>query len=250
MKTITAIIIEENTQEAQQLKNVIEQQCPDVAIACISHNPDETKRILSDTAYDIIILGLKTGINHAFEILQGYPKAILEKALLLVTTQQERTLQVIANTSINFVAQPLEPDTIIEAIRKVKENLLEPKSSYEIPQRDSISSKPLNLLAIPSSNDIKLIKINDILYLESEGRYTTFHTAKNQMIVSSTNIGEYQKKLTYNNFFRIHNSFLVNMDNIVNVQKKDGVYIEMNNRAMIPVAKRKKESLFQFLGIK
>ncbi|MGY3791661.1 hypothetical protein [Aquimarina sp. 433] len=40
------------------------------------------------------------------------------------------------------------------------------------------------------------------------------------------------------------------MDNIVNVQKKDGVYVEMNNRDMIPVAKRKKESLFQFLGIK
>ncbi|GAA0716306.1 LytTR family DNA-binding domain-containing protein [Aquimarina litoralis] len=250
MKTITAIIIEQNTQEAQELKCFIEKQCPDISIRCISNNPKETKRIINNTFYDIIILGLQTGIDYAFEILEELPYAIHEKELLLITTKQERTLKVIADTSINFITRPIDSKNIVDAIEKVKQNLLTQKDFPNIPPNNISIPKPLNLLAIPSSNDIKLLKISDILYLESEGRYTTFHASKNKTVVSSTNIGEYQKKLVNNNFFRIHNSFLVNMDNIVNVQKKDGVYVEMNNRDMIPVAKRKKESLFQFLGIK
>lgn len=250
MKNTTAIIIEENTLEALQLKKIVEQQCPDITIADIGRNPKETRQIISDAFYDIIILGLQTGIDHAFAILWDFKDTIKEKALILITSKQERTLEVITNTSIDFISKPFEPNSIIATIKKAKQHTLTPKDFQTVSTYNAVSTKPLNLLAIPSSNDIKLLKINDILYLESEGRYTSFHTVKNKTIVSSTNIGEYQKKLAHNNFFRIHNSFLVNMDNIVNVQKKDGIYVEMNNRDMIPVAKRKKESLFQFLGIK
>ena len=40
------------------------------------------------------------------------------------------------------------------------------------------------------------------------------------------------------------------MDNAINIQKKDGIYIKMNNNENIPVSKRKKEILFNYLGIK
>lgn len=250
MKNVTAIIIEDNLEDANEIENLIEKQCPNIRILGIGLDPMESKKILHNTQYDIVILGIKSGMDYAFEMLQNAPYKITDKKLILISTEKERQLQLIADTTIDFIERPLEARNIIDTIEKAKKSVVDNSSTVPISLSDNIVSKPLNLLAIPSVDEVKIIKVNEILYLQSEGKYTSFYTTKGKEIVSSINLGTYEKKLMKNNFFRIHNSFLVNMDNIINVQKRDGVYVEMNNRAMIPVAKRKKDPLFHYLGLK
>ncbi|OEK07367.1 hypothetical protein A8C32_18190 [Flavivirga aquatica] len=244
---ITAIIIEENLIEAQRIEKAIAEQCPNIVINEIGTTPIETKKIINEGSYDIIIMGLKVGKDYAFEILQKTSLNIQDKELILTSTEPEGNLKTYRNSAIDYILKPLEPLGIMGAIEKAEQKIMEQKELHNLTRG---KSKPLNLVAIPSTNDVKIIKVSDILYLKSEGKYTIFHTSKGKQVVSSTNLGAYEKKLAQNNFFRIHNSFLVNMDSVVNVQKKDGVYVEINNRDMIPVAKRKKESLFYYLGIK
>ncbi|WP_025741794.1 LytR/AlgR family response regulator transcription factor [Aquimarina pacifica] len=251
MKNLTAIIIEENMAEARLIKNVVEKQCSGITITTVGTNPREVKKVINNTTYDMIILGLKSGIDYAFEMLQSSSHGIEGKKLILISTEKEQRLQLITNNHIDFITRPLQSKNIVDVVKKVKQQMFDEEAVYEIPEEKNISSKPLNLLAIPSIDEVKIIKIEDILYLQSEGKYTTFHTStKDKTIVASINLGEYEKKLINNNFFRIHNSFLVNMDNIINVQKRDGVYVKMNNQDVVPVAKRKKDALFHFLGIK
>ncbi len=249
-KNITAVIIEKNLDEVQQIKRVVEEQCSTIIIDKIAANPEETKKIINDLFYDILIIGIETGKEYAFEILQNSSFDLNDKELILISTEKERSLQMLTNTATDYIVKPFEPSSILGAIEKAQQNIEASKESQGIIAYQKEKSTPLNVIAIPSTNDVKILKVNDILYLRSEGKYTIFHTAKDKTVMSSTNLGAYEKKLIHNNFFRVHNSYLVNMDNIVNVQKRDGVYIEMNNRDMIPVAKRKKEHLFQFLGIK
>lgn len=250
MKTFKTIIIEEDIKDAEQIKNIIEIQCPNIVITNIGVNAAEAKKIIADTTYDIIILGFESGMNYAFEMLQNSPHSLEDKELILIATEKQQQLQCITDTTINFVSRLIKPNNIIEAVEKAEQKIVDDNDFHEVIPVKSATSKPLNVIAIPSIDEVKILKISDILYLQSEGKYTVFHTAKDKTVMSSTNLGEYEKKLIYNNFFRAHNSFLINMDNIVNVQKRDGVYVEMNNRDHIPVAKRKKDALFHHLGIK
>jgi two-component system LytT family response regulator len=57
---------------------------------------------------------------------------------------------------------------------------------------------------IPSTKKIDFIKIDDILYFESDGRYTIIHLMDQTTFFVSKNIGEYDKILAPNYFFRIH----------------------------------------------
>ena len=248
-KNLNAIIIDENFSTAQQIKMLIEEQCPKININDISINPHETKEIINNAIFDVIIMSLKTGKDFAFDILKTSSVDMHNKELILVSSNADGSLP---ETKDSYTSTPLESNANnVTTTLKTSNSLDEEEEEFQ--EKFIVSQKqvaPLNVLAIPSADEVSILKISDILYLKSEGKYTTFYSHTGKNIVSSTNLGEYEKKLIHNNFFRAHNSYLVNMDNLTSVQKRDGVYIEMANRDMIPVSKRKKDALFQSLGIR
>jgi hypothetical protein len=91
---------------------------------------------------------------------------------------------------------------------------------------------------------------DDILYLESDGRYTTIHLVDKSTLFVSKNIGEYEKLLSTSYFFRIHKKYLINLKYIININNSDGSNCELVGKLMLPVAKRRKEDLVSFLNIR
>ena len=98
--------------------------------------------------------------------------------------------------------------------------------------------------------NIDFIKIDDILYFESDGRYTIIHLMDQTTFFVSKNIGEYDKILAPNYFFRIHKKYLINLKYIININNSDGSNCELVGNLTLPVAKRRKEDLVSFLNIK
>ena len=107
-----------------------------------------------------------------------------------------------------------------------------------------------NFIAIPSTKKIDFIKIDDILYFESDGRYTIIHLRDKTTFFVSKNIGEYDKILAPKYFFRIHKKYLINLKYIININNSDGSHCELAGNLKLPVAKRRKEDLVSFLNIK
>ena len=103
---------------------------------------------------------------------------------------------------------------------------------------------------IPSTKKIDFIKIDDILYFESDGRYTIIRLMDQTTFFVSKNIGEYDKILAPNYFFRIHKKYLINLKYIININNSDGSNCELVGNLKLPVAKRRKEDLVSFLNIK
>jgi len=86
--------------------------------------------------------------------------------------------------------------------------------------------------------------------LNLDGRYTIIHLLDKTTFFVSKNIGEYDKILAPNYFFRIHKKYLINLKYIVNINNSDGSSCELIGSIVLPVAKRRKEGLVSFLNIK
>lgn len=107
-----------------------------------------------------------------------------------------------------------------------------------------------DLIAIPYSNKIDIIHPEDIVYIEADGRYTIFHLTNGNHKIASRNLGEYEKLLNTKHFFRIHHSYIVNLNMVTNINKSSGNYCELLNNKALPIAKRRQEQLHRFLKIK
>ena len=108
----------------------------------------------------------------------------------------------------------------------------------------------VDFIAIPSMNKITFVKFDDIVFLKSDGRYTEFCLDGSKSMVSSKNLGSYESLLDSKVFFRIHNSYIVNLSKVVSIDKSGGNYCEMNNGKSLPIAKRRQEILYKTIRLK
>ena len=66
--------------------------------------------------------------------------------------------------------------------------------------------------------------------------------------MTSKNLKEYEELLSEHNFFRIHKSYLINMNEIKKYIRGDGGQVNMSNGRTLDVSKRKKESFLAQLS--
>ena len=94
--------------------------------------------------------------------------------------------------------------------------------------------------------DSKLVrvKIDDILYIEAKGDYALFKTKQKGYIVHGT-MKKFQQRLDDFNFQKVHRSFIVNLDKIVDIEESN-LLIEDK---VIPVSRANKEALMQRLNL-
>jgi two-component system LytT family response regulator len=94
---------------------------------------------------------------------------------------------------------------------------------------------------------LQLVPVSSIISCASEGNYTIFLMKDKHKIVVSRSLKEVEEMLTEHSFFRVHHSYIVNMNEIEKFIKTDGGYLIMSDGSMVDVSRSKKEVLLKKL---
>ena len=99
----------------------------------------------------------------------------------------------------------------------------------------------LNHKKITINTDGKLVFLEpkDIFYAESDGNYSTLYLSNNKKIVVTKKLKDIDELLPSDHFFRIHNSYIINLHKIKEFLKSDG-YVVLENNTKIPVSRQRK----------
>ena len=162
----------------------------------------------------------------------------------------------IVNPDVIFVdVKPLIMEQVINAVTKVVETM-ELKKFMEKPENPALIVQNLKIecreyVAISSVDEIFFIKMENIMYCKSEGRFTKFYLENGDISISSKNIGDYYGRvLDPTSFFRIHNSYIINMKYLNRIVKIDGNSCEMKNGLLITISKRRQDDFNKFIKLK
>jgi two-component system LytT family response regulator len=249
MENLNVIILEEKGKGAGSIHQLMLDNFQlYVSVVAVESDLDHVENILRDASFDLIILDtdIVSGGN-VFELLEPYMSIIDDHELIVVSSSTAFIADSFRFSAIDYILKPVGFSEMVVAIERAKANV-EIRQSM-VNNSYFLAREPVKIIAIPSISEVKILPVSTIVYLEAEGKYTTFHTMDNKAIVSSRNLGSYEKLLVNNNFFRIHHSYIVNVDLACNIYKKDGVYLEIINKKYLPISKRKTDSFYKFLGI-
>ena len=118
-------------------------------------------------------------------------------------------------------------------------------SNYKATQTKFIQS---GKIILNTKENLYLIRLEEIVRLEADFGYTTFFTMDGQKIVVCKTLKEYEDLLPATLFFRVHQSHLINLDQIRIVSRKNGgLEAIMTDGSSLPVSRRKKELFIQRL---
>jgi two-component system LytT family response regulator len=151
--------------------------------------------------------------------------------------------------------KPLIMEEIILAVSKIVKKI-EIKSFIEIQNSEEIADFNENktqreYVAISSIDEINFLKMDDIMYCQAAGKYTKFFLANGDTFMSSKNLGDYEHRvLDHSHFFRVHNSYIVNMRFVARIDKRSGMSCELLNGNIIPISSRKLDKFNRYIRIK
>ncbi len=95
----------------------------------------------------------------------------------------------------------------------------------------------------PTLNGFEFILISDIIRCQSDVNYTTIYTKDKKTLVVAKTLKEFESILSDYNFFRLHNSHLVNLACIKSYHKGKGGYVQLTDNTELEVSSRRKDGL-------
>ena len=98
-------------------------------------------------------------------------------------------------------------------------------------------------IVVPCSEYYKFVYVDNIIRCEALQNYTRIYVRDEKPILSSHNIGMYKSLLPGHQFFNCHKSHIINK-RLINRYFKDG-YVEMCDHSKIPIARRRKSTVYE-----
>jgi two-component system LytT family response regulator len=105
-------------------------------------------------------------------------------------------------------------------------------------------------ILLPVVDGLLYISCNEILFCEASGNYTKIYTQDGKKYLVSKSLQEYERLLGHNNFFRIHNAYLVNLLAIKKYVRGGGGHVVLENGVELTVSKRRRPAFLVRLGVK
>jgi two-component system LytT family response regulator len=249
-RKITAIIIDNEQSNIDVLKHFLEKYCSSlIEIIGTAKSVDESVQLINSHKPQLLFLDVILDQATSFNILDKIED--YNYRIIFVTAYNEFALKAIKYNALDYVLKPIQIDDLFTAVNKAYSNITDNiyTNNSQI-QHFANSLNPENgskgILTISSKSSIDIIKTKEITHCKSDGRYTVFYLQSGDQKVATRNLGEYEGILN-SSFFRIHNSYIVNVNYLKRVNKTSGNYCEMLNGNMIPISKRRQEKFFNFL---
>ena len=101
-----------------------------------------------------------------------------------------------------------------------------------------------NVMAGPGGPELRL---DQIVRLESDGSYTTFYLLNQERHVVSRPMKEFEELLPEDEFFKLHQSHLVNLAFIKKILREEGGFALMEDGCKVPIARRRKEEFLEVM---
>ncbi len=243
-----AVIIDDEKNAQKALKNIIEEYCDSIEIIDLADSVETGVKLITDSNPDIVFLDIDMQDGTGFDLLNQLKKR--DFSLIFCTAHNEFAIKAFRYNAIDYILKPLDIQEIISATDKAIANISLHQKNISIDNLLSFyqnKGKTNDKIILKTLSDIFIISINDIYHCESEGGYTTFYTTDNKKITVSKNLKEYEAILKPHNFFRTHQSHLINLDYVERLHKTEGAYIVMKNGSKIAISTRKKQTFIDAL---
>lgn len=243
-ETIKTLIVEDDAINRKLLELLLEKYCPEIEVIGVATTSLEFIDLQFKKNPDLLLLDIHLGENkNTLDVLSEIKDFTSE--IIIISSDESYAVKAINQYRVaGYITKPIEVldfkriiNNAIEAVRLKKTN------------KNSALGLSENLIALSTSKNIDFIRVKDILYLEADGKYTVFHLTDGKDKVVSKNLGEYEKILSGQIFFRIHHKYIVNLQKVVNINRADGSYCHLTNGKSLSIAKRRHESLRKFLHL-
>ncbi|MBE7692155.1 LytR/AlgR family response regulator transcription factor [Tenacibaculum finnmarkense] len=241
---LRAVIVDDEPKAIEGLLWELSSFNDDLEVIQTFTQAEEAIKYINNNAIDCLFLDIEMPTMDGFQLLERLNRK--DFAIVITTAYSEYAIKALKNDAIDYLLKPIDSDDLEETLNRVKNYHEKSNSSEKIEQILSNFNNKFNKRKITINTDGKLIflKQSEIVFVESDGNYCSIHTINNKKIVVTKKLKEINALLPEEHFFRIHNSFIINLNKLKQFIKSDG-YVILEDNHRIPVSRQKKSDFLE-----
>ena len=238
---LKTIIVDDEADAVNFIDSIIREYCPKLEVVGKGHSAREGSKLVIEKTPDIVFLDVEMPQGSGFDLLANFPEKTFD--VIFITAFNHYAIKAIKFSAVDYILKPININEFISAVDKVIDKRSRQEhsgGSYNALLENVRSSLP-SKLAIPTSEGMEYLNTKEILRVEADRSYSWFFLADRRKILVSRNLKEYQELLADRNFFRTHNSHLINLEHVKKYIRHEGGAVELVDGSQVPISRGKRD---------
>jgi two-component system, LytTR family, response regulator len=241
--TMKACIVDDEQKGRDSLQHLLKDNCSDVTVIGQADSVESAYQFITENKPQLVFLDVEMRQGSGFELLKRFDPVPFKT--IFVTAHQHYAIKAIRFAAIDYLLKPVDVDELIAAVgNAMKDNQHADQYHHLL---ENLDHPGPNKIAIPVKDGVTFIDPSEIIRLQADGTYTHIFTGADKY-TACRNIKEYEELLNDQNFFRAHNSHLINLKHVKHFSRIDGYYVQMSDGSTVEVARRRKEDFLAMMN--
>jgi two-component system LytT family response regulator len=247
---IRTIIIDDEMHCIDRLTGLVKEYHADtIEILGACKTAEEGLRAIQTLRPELVFLDIQIHDTIAFDLLRQIGEIDFE--VIFTTAFDKYAVEAFRFSAIDYLLKPIVPEELQQSVKRLEKKIAKDETAQKL---DTLFHNFKNIqgasrrIAVPVMNGLVFIQVSDIIRCESAINYTTLFLKDKQKLTVARTLREFEELLTNANFYRVHNSHLVNLAYIKNYNKGKGGILTMTDNSQVEVSTRRKDDFLKRLS--
>jgi len=246
---ISCILIDDEKKARETFEMTVQRYLTEkITILAMAESVKEGVYFIHKFAPDIVFLDIEIPGENGFKLFEYMENVTFETVFL--TAYKNYAIDAIRFAAFDYLLKPLDYMELTSVILRFEKKQKELNKNARVQALlsnlnigDDISSK----IALPTLTGYQMEKISHIMYCEAEENYTKIYTIRGDFVFVSRTLKSVEEMLPPKYFFRIHKSYLINMNFVKSYDRSEGHKILLENGVELEIASRRNEEFVKEL---
>ncbi len=246
MNKITSIIVDDEKDSRETLRNFIGKYCPQISLIGECENIQEAKATILKLNPQLVFLDIEMPRGNAFDLLEEWGEINFE--IIFVTAFSQYAIQAFNLSAAHYLLKPVDIEELEKAVNSV---------ATRIAQKDKISHAQILIdnitaaksqnrkLVLPLMEGFDVVKMSEVLYCEAQDNFTCFYFINGKKSMICRNLKFYETALSEFGFCRVHRSHIINLEYVTRYLKGKGGTVVLEGGKELMVSANKKAELIR-----
>ncbi|QKJ31664.1 response regulator transcription factor [Mucilaginibacter mali] len=239
---ITCVIIDDEPNNISNLQAILQAHCNGINVAATAMDADEGIAAIIRHQPGLVFLDIQMPGKSGFEVLKTFHQPAFE--VIFITAYDQYGIQAIKFSALDYLLKPINITELKLAIEKARQRIIAKDKDRKLENLLAYmqrGQREVPKIALPTLQEIRYVKVDEITRCEASDNYTTFCTAAGERILVCKTLKEFAELLQPHGFVRAHQSHLVNMQFVKSLLKEDGGTLLMKDGVKVPISRQNRD---------
>jgi two-component system, LytTR family, response regulator len=246
---IKCILVDDERNALEMMEWLLKTYSPQVEIVAMCGSAAQGIEAINKFKPDVVFLDIEMPKMNGFSMLEQFDRLFFD--VVFCTAYDHFAVRAFKYSALNYLLKPVDPDDLKATIQRIEERKTVPtREQFELllhNMQQPLKTTP-HRIALTTNDGLIFVPTTDIIYCEAESNYTSVVLNNGKKILVSKVLKEIDEALSGDDFYRVHSSFLINVNRIKKFIRGDGGYIVMDNDAPITISRSRKQEFMEMFS--